>query len=88
MLEGTAEKDVSEKHGENSAAPLRKIWLPKLVYDLLPYFYVGAGLLALLATVYINHWVWVVPHYVLFSAACIHLGFMVFRRRVSGRNKD
>ena len=88
MFQGTAEKDISENHSENKAAALKKIWLPKMVYDLLPYFYVGAGIVALLATVYINHWAWVVPHYVLFSAACIHLGFLVFRKRFVGRNKD
>ncbi|MEM9404088.1 MAG: hypothetical protein AAGA44_16585 [Pseudomonadota bacterium] len=59
----------------------RKIWLPKLIYDALPYFYVTAGFAALFSTLYINHWLWVVPHYLLFSAACVHLGWSVYRKR-------
>ncbi len=59
----------------------KRIWLPKLLYDGLPYFYLTAGFAAFFATLYINEWFWVVPHYLLFSAACLHLGFAVRRRR-------
>jgi len=59
----------------------KKIWLPKLIYDALPYFYLVAGCAAFLATLYISEWFWVLPHYILFSAACIHLGILVYRRR-------
>lgn len=59
----------------------RKIWLPKILYDLLPYFYLTAGFAAFFATLYISNWFWVLPHYLLFSAGCLHLGFMVYRRR-------
>ena len=59
----------------------RKIWLPKALYDSLPYFYLVAGLAAFLATLYISTWLWVLPHYLLFSAACLHLGVVIIRRR-------
>ena len=59
----------------------RKIWLPKALYDLLPYFYLIAGIGALLATLYISNWLWVLPHYLLFSVACLHMGIMIYRRR-------
>ena len=59
----------------------KRIWLPKLLYDGLPYFYLTAGFAAFFATLYINEWFWVVPHYLLFSAACLHLGFAVRRWR-------
>ena len=59
----------------------RKIWLPKLLYELLPYFYIAAGFAAFLATLYIGEWFWVLPHYLLFSIACVHLGIFVYRRR-------
>ncbi len=59
----------------------RKIWLPRLIYDALPWFYLASGVLAILATVYINDWYWVVPHSILFSAACLHLAIWVFRNR-------
>ncbi len=59
----------------------RKIWLPRLIYDCLPYFYLTAGFAAFFATIYISDWFWVLPHYLLFSAACLHLAFTVFKRR-------
>lgn len=63
----------------------KKIWLPKLLYDALPYFYLAAGFIAFLATLYISEWFWVLPHYLLFSAACVHLGLLVYRRRRRSR---
>lgn len=67
-----------EKRGKHLS---RKIWLPKILYDALPYFYLTAGFAAFFATLYISEWFWVLPHYLLFSAACIHLGIFVIRRR-------
>ena len=59
----------------------RKIWLPKLLYDSLPYLYLTSGFLAFFATLYISAWFWILPHYLLFSVACVHLGVLVYRRR-------
>lgn len=59
----------------------RKIWVPKLIYDALPYFYLFSGVAAFFATLYISEWFWVLPHYILFSVACIHMGILVYRRR-------
>ena len=59
----------------------RKIWLPRLLYDCLPYFYLTAGFSAFFATLYINQWFWVLPHYLMFSAGCVHLGIHVYRKR-------
>lgn len=58
-----------------------KVWLPRLIYDGLPYFYLAAGFAAFFATLYISDWFWVLPHYLLFSAACLHLAFAVSRLR-------
>lgn len=59
----------------------RKIWLPKVIYDALPYFYLTSGFAAFFTTLYIDDWFWLLPHYFLFSAACLHLGVIVYRRR-------
>ncbi|MEX2496574.1 MAG: hypothetical protein WD448_10820 [Woeseia sp.] len=59
----------------------KKIWLPKLLYDSLPYFYLFAGLAAFFAALYISDWFWVLPHYTLFAAACLHLAGAVYLRR-------
>lgn len=61
----------------------QKVWLPKLLYDCLPYFYLTAGFAAFFATLYISDWFWVLPHYLLFSGACLHLAFLVSRRRTT-----
>tara|TARA_R110002096_G_scaffold117236_3_gene254149 strand:+ start:10699 stop:10998 length:300 start_codon:yes stop_codon:yes gene_type:complete len=66
----------------------RKIWLPKLVYNALPLFYIGSGIAAFLATLYISSWIWVLPHYLLFSVACLHLGVLVYRRRARSRKSQ
>lgn len=65
----------------------RKIWLPKSLYTALPYFYLATGIAALLATLYISHWLWILPHYLMFSAACLHLAALVFRRRNRARKE-
>lgn len=65
----------------------KKIWLPKLAYDALPYFYLTAGFAAFFATLYISDWFWVLPHYLLFSAAICHLAFAVLAKRRGSPNK-
>jgi len=83
MLGSAAGKSayVENVRDGNTRLISRKIWLPKLLYNALPWFYVGSGIAAFLATLYISEWFWVLPHYVLFSAACVHLGLLIYRRR-------
>ena len=83
--------DLGTSQGEehDTDGLLRKrIWLPKLIYDCLPYFYLTAGFAAFFATLYISEWFWVLPHYLLFSAACLHLAFAVSRWRRSKTDKS
>ena len=67
------------------AAASRRVWLPRLLYECLPYFYILAGFAALFATLYINAWYWVVPHWILFTALCLHAGFLTLYRRYRHR---
>lgn len=90
MFIETANESVNGVEDRTDATPrssflFRKIWLPKSLYNSLPAFYVGAGLTALIATVYVREWFWIVPHYLLFSAACIHMGLFIYRRRRRSR---
>ncbi len=82
QLNLTATQEVSHHAGNLMT---RKIWLPRLLYDLLPYFYLTAGFAAFFATLYISDWFWILPHYLLFSAACLHLAYAVYRRRRRSR---
>ena len=66
----------------------RKVWLPKALYDALPYFYFAAGVGAFLATLYISDWFWILPHYLLFSVACLHFSVAIFRRRDRSRDVE
>jgi len=86
MLSTTAGKpanlsDTQQVTRQTSNVLARKIWLPKLLYDALPFFYLASGFAAFFATLYISEWFWILPHYLLFSVACLHLGALVYRRR-------
>ena len=73
--------DTQQVNREAGRLLTRKLWLPKVLYAALPFFYILAGIAALLATLYIGNWFWVLPHYLLFSVACVHMGVLVYRRR-------
>jgi hypothetical protein len=64
----------------------KKIWIPKLLYAALPYFYILSGIASLVATLYIGHWFWILPHYLFIAAACLHMGVMIYHRR--NRNNE
>lgn len=81
MQSRTATTRLDPAQSKTSNPALRKIWLPKFLYDCLPYFYLASGVAALLTTLYISNWYWIVPHYLLFAIACLHFSILVFRRR-------
>lgn len=66
----------------------KRIWLPKLLYDSLPWFYLVAGLAAFFGTIYVSNWLWIVPHYLLFSFACLHLALVVYLKRRRGKKES
>ena len=76
---------LPERIGQAAA---RKVWLPRLVYECLPYFYILAGFAALFATLYINAWYWVVPHWILCTALCLHFGANTLYRRFRYRREQ
>ncbi len=84
---GNSPKNVSRALSPSGIAGLvnRKLWIPKLLYDALPWFYCVAGVASFLATLYIGDWFWILPHYLLFSVACCHLGIVILRRRLRNR---
>lgn len=90
MLSPAAQKsmdstDKDTPHRNAGEFATRRIWLPKALYDALPVFYLVSGVAAFLTTLYISEWFWVLPHYLLFSAACIHLGLLILHRRRRAR---
>ena len=87
---GKATTHTNESHLSQQKDQLasRRVWLPKLIYDALPYFYLASGLAAFFATLYVSEWFWVLPHYILFSFVCLHLGIIVYRRRHPKQRKN
>ena len=74
-------RDMADAPRKASGRISRRIWLPSAIYNALPYFYLVAGISAFFTTMYISDWFWVLPHYLLFSAACVHLGIVIYRKR-------
>ncbi|MEL7537492.1 MAG: hypothetical protein AAFZ58_11070 [Pseudomonadota bacterium] len=66
----------------------RRIWIPRVVYEALPFFYLVAGLTAFFATLYVPEWYWVVPYYFLVACGLIHAAVYVWLRRARSRKTD
>ena len=72
----------------------RKLWLPKIVYEALPYLYISFGLGALASALYTPSWTWILPYLVLVGLACLHAGLAIvtlryrFRRRQNGPSRS
>ena len=81
-IEPTAELSKTEEMTRDTGRLMsRVVWLPRIIYVALPYFYIVAGIVALLASLYISDWFWILPHYLLFAAACFHMGILVHQKR-------
>ncbi|MEL6869726.1 MAG: hypothetical protein AAFO81_07995 [Pseudomonadota bacterium] len=72
-------------HAAPSSQPFDKIWLPRALYEAIPYFYLLGGVAALFATLYINAGYWLAPEWILFTALCIHAGARILWLRYVGR---
>lgn len=59
----------------------RKLWLPKAVYEALPYCYVLGGVVALFSALYLPGWTWILPYLVLIGAISLHAGLAVLTLR-------
>lgn len=65
---------------------LRRIWLPKSLYTLLPFLYIGLGVYALAAALTLNHWTWIVPYILIFGIVFLHAGALIAAMRWRNRN--
>jgi len=69
-----------EDSHDADSQPRKEILVSKILYAFLPYFYLTIAFAAIFATLYISEWFWVLPHYLLCSAACVHVAIAVARR--------
>lgn len=60
------------------------IWLPRILYTLIPFIYLLAGLLALLSALYLPGWSWLIPYALLGAGAAIHAATVIGIARFRG----
>ncbi len=67
----------------------RKLWLPRAIYEALPYLYILAGLITLISGIYLPDGTWMLPYVVLLGLVCLHAGLAVatLRYRYSHRRQ-
>ena len=68
----------------------RRIWLPRMLYEALPYIYIFSGLVALVSALYLPGRTWIVPWGIILGLASIHLGLRIaaLRHRLRRRSAD
>lgn len=64
---------------------LQKLWLPRIIYEALPYLYLFLGIIALVSAVHIPGWAWMLPYAILFSLICLHVSLAVIALRYNYR---
>ena len=67
---------------------LQKLWLPRVIYEALPYLYLVMGLTALVSAAYLPGWNWLLPYAILFSLACLHVSLAIIALRYNARCKS
>ncbi len=67
---------------------LRKLWLPRAVYELIPYAYAGLGLVALGSALYVPTWAWILPYLLLIGLTCLHAGAAILALRLRFRRRE
>ena len=55
----------------------RRIWLPRFVYEALPYLYIAIGIAALTSALRIPGPRWILPYLALLALACLHFGLAI-----------
>jgi len=83
---------ASALNGENRSRIrnilLRRLWLPKIVYEALPYLYILCGMAALASALYTPDWTWILPWAVLIGLICLHAGLAVVALRYRIRREQ
>ena len=60
------------------------MWIPKPIYEALPYFYFCVGIVSLAASMYVNHGYWPTVCFGL-GLFCLVAGLVVFLKRRDAR---
>ena len=63
------------------------MWVSKPIYESLPFFYLGVGVVSLMASMYLNHWYWPTICFVVGISTLVG-GLVIFLKRRDFRNQD
>ncbi len=66
---------------------LKRVWLPRAIYEALPVIYICCGLVALTAALYQPGWTWILPWALVFGLAALHLGIGIAALRHKLRHR-
>jgi hypothetical protein len=69
--------------GTSGRRPFRRIWLPTVLYEAMPWVYCSLGAAALLSGLFLPHPGWLAAYLLLLAVTALHAGlwFLVLRRR-------
>jgi hypothetical protein len=68
---------------------LQKLWLPRIIYELLPFLYLVLGIAALASAMHMRDWTWILPYAILLGLICLHvcLALVTLRYRYRYRHR-
>lgn len=66
---------------------LQKLWLPRIVYEAMPFLYIVLGIFALLSAMYTTDWTWILPYAILLGLICLHAGLGIVSMRYNHRRR-
>ena len=66
---------------------LRKLWLPRIIYQTLPFLYLLLGLAALASATHMQAWTWILPYAVLLGLVCLHVSLALITLRYRYRHR-
>jgi ABC-type microcin C transport system permease subunit YejE len=66
---------------------LQKLWLPRIVYEAMPFIYIVLGIFALISAMYTPDWTWILPYAILLGLMCLHAGLAIVTLRYNHRRR-
>jgi len=67
---------------------LQKLWLPRIIYEMLPYLYLLLGLTALTSAMHMQAWIWILPYAILLGLICLHVSLALITLRYRYRHRE
>jgi len=64
----------------------RKLWLPRVLYEALPYLYLLLSIAALASAMHLRGWAWIVPYMIMLGLICLHVSAAIITLRYRHRH--